>query len=279
MSAGLASPCEFGRHQRDVLGDAGAERPVAGARRIADEDALIGQPRRAVRTVRDHHARHGVSVPAQLGLHMELGDGWRRPARRWQTTSPAWSRSHRARWRCRRDSCRTPARRRRRPAVSSEGTPSRESGREGCAGAPRRSGRPWAPPVRAAPRARMTTRGFRQMTTGVTPGRGIERVDREMHRPRTRRGRAAAAVRGESPDDIGTSASVPRSASCRRRPAGSRRRRRRPPGRPARRTSLATRSGTSRDCRTRFVPRRSMPARQTVGAGRLRQPSTVIRIG
>ena len=39
---------------------------------IADEDALIGQSRRAVRAVRDHHARHGVSVPAQLGLHMKL---------------------------------------------------------------------------------------------------------------------------------------------------------------------------------------------------------------
>ena len=60
-----------GRHQLEVLGDAGAEAAVAGALRIAEEHPLPGRERRAIR---DQHPHHGLAVSSQLRVGVQLGE-------------------------------------------------------------------------------------------------------------------------------------------------------------------------------------------------------------
>ncbi len=62
-----------GRHEREVLGDAGAEATVAGALRIAEKHTLAGRELRAVRTARDQHPHHRLAVLSQLHVRMQLG--------------------------------------------------------------------------------------------------------------------------------------------------------------------------------------------------------------
>ena len=63
-----------GRHHRHELGDAGAERLVAGARRVADEDALAAHARRTIRPGVQHHADHRVAVRAELDVGVQFGE-------------------------------------------------------------------------------------------------------------------------------------------------------------------------------------------------------------
>src|SRR5206468_2929789 len=67
------------REQRHVLGDSRAEGFVAGAARIAEDDALAGVARRTLRTVGNHQPDHGVLVMAELDVGLKLhrvAAGW-----------------------------------------------------------------------------------------------------------------------------------------------------------------------------------------------------------
>ncbi len=62
-----------GRHHRHELGDAGPERLVAGAGRVAHEHPLAADARRPVGPGVQHHADHRVAVGAELDVGVQLG--------------------------------------------------------------------------------------------------------------------------------------------------------------------------------------------------------------
>ena len=233
---GVGLAVRVGRHEREVLGDAGAEAAVAGALRIAEEHTLAGRELRAVRPARDQHPHHRLAVLSELHVRVQLGhvargghvDHERRRLRRREIVgadqSPVGTRAeceprhgvgleHRAQRLRGDDRSRHPApghgcrlvrvRRRRRRAQHDPRVPPDDHGRP----------------------------------AGAT----VKRVDRELHRPGPRYECRAAVCRSDGSADTRTRASARPRASHRRRRAGSRRRRRPRRGRRARTTSWARR--------------------------------------
>ena len=230
-----------GRHHRDELGDAGAERLVAGARRVAHEDALAAHARRAIRPGVQHHADHRVAVRAEL----DVGVQFRQVALVVDVQLELQRTGGREVVRADRRAVHAHAELEAGDLVRRQDVAQRErlEDRPGHALAGDRHRLERLRQRRRRPQrdARVAVDHHRRA------GALVQRVERQVDRPRARArptARPGAARRAPGGRTAGSGrrcscASPPRRASCRRTAAASRRRRRPRPDRRARRTSWA----------------------------------------